>query len=68
MSSAQDKETTALEEQIFTSVIPPDHAYRKVNALIDFEGLVAPLQKLYSPLGQHGIPVVKGAYNRKLRK
>ncbi len=60
MSSAQDRKTHELEEKIFASVIPPDHAYRKLNKLIDFEGLTAPLKKLYSPLGQHGIPAVKG--------
>lgn len=60
MPSAQDNQTTALEEKVFASVIPQDHAYRKLNTLIDFEAMAAPLQNLYSPLGQHGIPAVKG--------
>ena len=60
MSTAQDKDFSAFEEKLFASVILPDHAYRKINKLINFVELTKPLKKLYSPLGQHGIPVVKG--------
>lgn len=60
MSLAQDKISPAFEEQLFASVIGPEHAYRKINKLIDFVTLIKPLETLYSPLGQHGIPVVKG--------
>lgn len=60
MSTAQNKISSEIEEQIFTSAISPNHAYRKLNRLIDFEAIAAPLAKLYSPLGQHGIPVVCG--------
>lgn len=60
MSTAQDRVIASFEEQLFASVIPPDHAYRKISKLINFEALTKPLEKLYSPLGQHGIPVVKG--------
>ena len=37
-----------------------DHAYRKLNRLIDFEALCSPLKSLYSHLGQPGIPIVRG--------
>jgi len=60
MLTAQKKNTVITEEQIFASVIPPDHAYRKILKLIDFKALSKPLKELYSPLGQHGIPVEKG--------
>lgn len=60
MPTVQDKISSEVEEQIFSSVIGSNHAYRKLNRLIDFEALAAPLKTLYSPLGQHGIPVVCG--------
>lgn len=60
MSTAKDKLSSKIENQIFNSAVGLDHAYRKLNKLIDFEELTAPLQKLYSPLGQHGVPVVNG--------
>jgi IS5 family transposase len=60
MSSAQDTVSAEFEEQLFASIIPPDHAYRKINKLIDFTAFTKPLDKLYSPLGQRGIPVEKG--------
>lgn len=60
MSAAQDKISSDFEEQLFASVIAADHAYRKINKLIDFVALTKPLEKLYSHLGQSGIPVVKG--------
>lgn len=57
MSTAPDQKILELEEQIFSQVINDDHAYRKLNRLIDFDQLAAPLAKLYSPLGQPGLPV-----------
>jgi len=60
MVSVHDTDSSAFEEELFASVIPADHAYRKINKLINFVALTKPLEKLYSPLGQHGIPVVKG--------
>lgn len=60
MSSAQDKNKLVSEEQLFTSVIAPDHAYRKLNRLINFDGIAASLEKTYSHLGQKGIPAVRG--------
>jgi transposase, IS5 family len=60
MSTAPGKDTLISEEQLFTSVIKPDHAYRKLNRLINFEQCATELQTLYSNLGQHGIPAVCG--------
>jgi IS5 family transposase len=58
MSTAQDD--TVSTEQLFASVIPSDHAYRKLNRLINFEQVATELQKTYSNLGQKGIPAVRG--------
>lgn len=60
MSAARDKNVSSFEEQILTSVIPPDHAYRKLNRLINFDIIALELQKTYSHLGQSGIPAVRG--------
>jgi len=58
MSSAQD--LAAFEKKLLTSVIPQDHAYRKLNRLINFGAFARDLQKKYSHLGQPGIPAVRG--------
>ncbi len=57
MPTAQEKQ---FEEELLAKVIPPDHAYRKLNKLIDFEKIAASLEKTYSHLGQKGIPAVRG--------
>jgi hypothetical protein len=41
MSIAQDKDTVISEEELLTSVIPQDHAYRKLNRLINFDEIAA---------------------------
>ncbi len=60
MSTAQDKTFASFEEQLLASVIPEDHAYRKLNRLINFETIASSLEKTYSHLGQPGIPAVRG--------
>ena len=60
MSTVQDKDTLISEEQLFTAVIKPDHAYRKLNRLINFDKFAIELQTTYSNLGQKGIPAVRG--------
>jgi len=60
MSTAQGKIDPLVEEQIFASVIKPDHAYRKLNRLINFDEIARDVQKTYSNLGQPGIPAVRG--------
>lgn len=57
MSSAQRKQ---FEEELLTQIIPQDHAYRKLNRLINFDAIAKDLEKTYSHLGQHGIPAVRG--------
>ncbi|TSC55747.1 MAG: transposase IS4 family protein [Parcubacteria group bacterium Gr01-1014_18] len=48
------------EEKIFKKIIPEDHPFRKLNEIIDFPSLIAPLQKCYSELGTEGIAIEKG--------
>lgn len=60
MFTAQDKTIATLEEELLTTIIPPDHAYRKLNRLIHFEKIAASLEETYSHLGQKGIPAVRG--------
>jgi len=60
MSTGQDKDISTLEKQILASVLKTDHAYQKLNRLINFDKIATSLQKSYSRLGQHGIPAVRG--------
>lgn len=60
MSSAQDGGVLVSEKELFSSVIPPEHAYRKLKKLINFELFAKKLQEKYSHLGQPGIPAVSG--------
>jgi hypothetical protein len=60
MSTVRDKTIASFEELFLTLVIPPDHAYRKLNRLIDFDAIAASLESTYSHLGQKGIPAVRG--------
>jgi transposase, IS5 family len=57
MSTAQQRE---FEEELLAKIIPQDHAYRKLNRLINFEQIADALEKTYSNLGQKGIPAVRG--------
>ena len=48
------------ETEIFKQIIPEDHAFRKLNSLLDFEKLAKPLRDLYSDVGATGIDIEKG--------
>lgn len=48
------------EEELFATVITPEHPFRKLNALLAFSALVEPLRAQYSDLGTTGIDVEKG--------
>ncbi len=52
--------TPEVEKSLFKAIVPRNHAYRKLNRIIDFSKLTKPLKDLYSPLGQHGIHIKKG--------
>src|SRR3989344_6715470 len=58
--SARDKVVAEFEKKLFDSALGTDHAYRKLNRLINFSKVATDLQKLYSHLGQPGIPPVRG--------
>lgn len=51
---------TSSEEEIIEKMVKSDHAFRKLQKIIDFENLIAPYRKLYSDTGAEGIDVVKG--------
>ena len=50
---------TSTEEEIIEKLVKEDHAFRKLNQIIDFEELIIPHRKLYSDVGAEGIDVVK---------
>ena len=61
MSTAvQDKVVAEFEKKLFDTALGTDHAYRKLNRLINFDEIAAILQATYSNLGQKGIPAVRG--------
>lgn len=58
--SAQNKVVADFEKKLFNSALGTDHAYRKLNRLINFNEIAVTLQATYSHLGQPGIPAVRG--------
>ena len=49
------------EEELFNQLVEPDHPFRKLDDVIDFDFLVEPLRKeCYSDIGQNGIDIKKG--------
>lgn len=48
------------EEELFAHIIDAKHPFRRVNEIIDFETVTAPMRATYSTLGAHGIDVRKG--------
>src|SRR6266404_7883343 len=60
MPASAHKDTMVSEEQLLASAIPTDHAYRKLNRLINFTAIASSLEQKYSHLGQPGIPAVRG--------
>ncbi len=59
-TALRDKVVADFEKKLFDSALGTDHAYRKLNRLINFDELAVTLQKTYSHLGQPGIPAVRG--------
>ena len=51
---------TSTEEEIIEKIVKQNHAFRKLNAVINFESLILPYRKLYSNTGAEGIDVIKG--------
>mgnify|MGYP001566802499 CR=1 FL=1 len=48
------------EEDIFSTIVGSDHAFRKLNAIINFKEISNPLRECYSDLGTIGFDVEKG--------
>lgn len=40
---------TSVEEEIIEKMIKEKHAFRKLQKIIDFEKLISPYRKLYTP-------------------
>jgi len=54
------KMITTTEEEIMEKLVKSDHAFRKLNEMIDFKELIVPYRKLYSDIGAEGVDVIKG--------
>jgi transposase, IS5 family len=48
------------EEDIFNHILGDNHAFKKLEQIIDFQALSEPLRECYSELGQSGVDVHKG--------
>jgi IS5 family transposase len=59
-NSARDQVVAEFEKKLFDSALGTDHAYRKLNRLINFDKFAEELQNTYSNLGRKGIPAVRG--------
>jgi transposase, IS5 family len=51
---------TSSEDEIMEKLVSPNHVFRKLSTIIDFEKTVSPYRKLYSTTGAEGIDVIKG--------
>lgn len=54
------KWVTTTEEELIEKMVAQDHAFRKLNSIINFETLISPYRDLYSNIGALGIDVIKG--------
>jgi len=54
------KMITTTEEEIIEKLVRHDHAFRKLNEVINFEELIIPYRELYSDIGKEGLDVIKG--------
>lgn len=48
------------ESEIFEKIVPQNHPFRRLNALLDFGSLVKPLSSKYSSIGAVGLPIESG--------
>lgn len=54
------KMITTNEEEILEKLVDKDHAFRKLNELINFAEIASPYYQLYSDIGAEGIDILKG--------
>ncbi len=54
------KMITTTEEEIMEKMVSPEHVFRQLNQIIDFEKLISPYRGLYSNEGAVGLDVIKG--------
>lgn len=55
-----EKLLLSTEEQLVDQIVDQNHAFRKLNKIMDFKYLTKSLRKLYSDFGKTGIDITKG--------
>lgn len=50
----------ATEDEVFALIITPNHPFKRINDIIDFNTLAEPMRATYSTMGAQGIDVEKG--------
>ena len=48
------------EEELFARIIDEKHPFKRLNEILDFKTLIAPMRATYSTLGANGIDVESG--------
>lgn len=51
---------TTNEEEILEKLVAHDHAFRKLNEVVNFAEIISPYYDLYSDIGAEGIDILKG--------
>lgn len=59
-SPIKGKLLLATEEEVFNTIVDNKHPFRRLNEILDFKALVAPMRATYSTLGPNGIDVECG--------
>jgi IS5 family transposase len=59
-SEKTEKLLLTTEAELFNTIVGAQHPFRRLNEILDFETLVAPMRATYSTLGAHGIDVERG--------
>ena len=52
--------SSLLKQNCLIPLCGVDHPFRRLNEILDFETLIAPMRAAYSTLGAHGIDVERG--------
>lgn len=60
-SGKEGKMLLTTEAELFNTIIDTKHPFRRLNEILDFPTLIAPMRSAYSTLGANGIDVERGA-------
>jgi len=56
----QETKQLDFDDMLLEDIVGPEHPYRKIKAMINFEKLLEPLHEIYSDRGRKGIALESG--------